>query len=134
MYNVTLWCFGASTVWCMHCLVHALFGGILYNGYRVFPEGKVRPGYAADHHLLVPRSGRVELYLYLPSGPYRACNGITLPYAFLLFSRKAISITHSKRVFLSLGMPHTVRMRDTAICGLTDPTIFSTLSHKRYNF
>ena len=24
-------------------------------------------------------NGRVELYLYPPSGPYRACNGITLP-------------------------------------------------------
>ena len=22
---------------------------LLYNGYRVFPEGKVRPGCAADH-------------------------------------------------------------------------------------
>ena len=22
---------------------------ILYNGYRVFPRGKVRPGHAADH-------------------------------------------------------------------------------------
>ena len=22
---------------------------LLYNGYRVFPEGKVRPGRAADH-------------------------------------------------------------------------------------
>ena len=22
---------------------------LLYNGYRVFPEGKVRPGHAADH-------------------------------------------------------------------------------------
>jgi len=22
---------------------------LLYNGYRVFPEGKVRPGHAVDH-------------------------------------------------------------------------------------
>jgi len=31
---------------------------LLYNGYRVFPRGKVLPGRAADHshHLLVPRS------------------------------------------------------------------------------
>ena len=31
---------------------------LLYNGYQVFPGGKVRPGHAADHspHLLVPRS------------------------------------------------------------------------------
>ena len=26
--------------------------------------------------------GRVELYLYPPSGPHRACNGITLPYLY----------------------------------------------------
>jgi hypothetical protein len=30
---------------------------LLYNGYRLFPRGKVRPGRAADHSpLLVPRS------------------------------------------------------------------------------
>jgi len=29
--------------------------------------------------LLVPH-GRVELYLYPPSGPHRVCNGITLPF------------------------------------------------------
>jgi len=32
---------------------------LLYNEYRVFPEGKVRPGRAADHS--PPSSGRVEL-------------------------------------------------------------------------
>jgi len=41
----------------------------------------VRPGRAADHS--PPSSdrshGRVELYVYPPSGPHRACNGITLP-------------------------------------------------------
>ena len=31
------------------------------------------------HPLLVLRYVRVELYLYPPSGPHRACNGITLP-------------------------------------------------------
>ena len=31
------------------------------------------------HPLLAPHHGRVELYLYTPSGPHRACNGITLP-------------------------------------------------------
>jgi len=36
----------------------------------------VRPGRAADHS--PPYNGRVELYLYSPSGPHRACNGITL--------------------------------------------------------
>ena len=39
----------------------------------------MRPGRAADHS--PPSShGRVELYLYPPSGPHRACNGITLPF------------------------------------------------------
>jgi len=42
----------------------------------------VRPGRAADHS---PTSSaevleRVELYLYPPSGPHRACNGNTLPF------------------------------------------------------
>jgi hypothetical protein len=27
--------------------------------------------------------GRVELYLYPPSGPHRACNGVTLPYIYI---------------------------------------------------
>ena len=57
---------------------------LLYNGYRVFPGGKVQPGRAADHS--PPSSarghGRVELYLYPPSGAHRACNGITLPFTF----------------------------------------------------
>ena len=63
---------------------------LLYNGYRVFPGGKERPGRAADHS--PPSSsrghGRVELYLYPSSGPHRACNGITLP---LLHTHKVCS-------------------------------------------
>ena len=43
-----------------------------------FPRGKVRPGHAADRG-----HGRVELYLYPPSGPHRACKGITLPLPWL---------------------------------------------------
>jgi len=42
----------------------------------------VRPGRAADHS--PPSSAAVlegvELYLYPPSGPHPACNGITLPF------------------------------------------------------
>jgi len=40
----------------------------------------VRPGRAADQS--PPSSAAVmeELYLYPPSGPHRACNGITLPF------------------------------------------------------
>ena len=29
--------------------------------------------------IAAPSGGRVELYLYPPSGSHRACNGITLP-------------------------------------------------------
>ena len=45
---------------------------LLYNGYRVFPRGKERPG--RDTGLSPPSSAvgheRVELYLYSPYGPY----------------------------------------------------------------
>jgi len=34
------------------------------------------------HSLLVFSHGRVELYLYPPSGPHRACNGIIYLYLF----------------------------------------------------
>jgi hypothetical protein len=65
------------------------FPRLLYNGYRLFPEGKKRPGRDADP--LLPSSAvgqeRVELYLYCPYGPYglyRASvpvQGCTLPYS-----------------------------------------------------
>jgi len=52
---------------------------LLYNGYRVFPRGKVRPGRAVDHS--PPSSAevkeRVELYLYPPVGHNQASNGVT---------------------------------------------------------
>ena len=49
--------------------------------YRVFPGGKGRPVRASDHS--PPRGhGSVQLYLYPPSGPHRARNGITLPLPF----------------------------------------------------
>ena len=45
---------------------------LLYNGYRVFPGGKKRPGRDADPSLPSSAVGheRVELYLYFPYGPY----------------------------------------------------------------
>jgi len=43
--------------------------GIEYQWRRDFP---LTPFWCRGH-------GRVELYLYPPSGPHRACNGITLP-------------------------------------------------------
>ena len=54
---------------------------LLYNGYRVSPRCKVRPGRAADHS--PPSSAAVmeeESYTSThPLGHNRACNGITLP-------------------------------------------------------
>ena len=58
-----------------------------YNGYRVFPWNKERPGHDADPSLPSSAVGheRVELYLYFPYGPYslyRASvpvQGCTLP-------------------------------------------------------
>jgi len=45
---------------------------LLYDGYRVFPGGKERPGHDADP--LPPSSAigheKAELYLYSPYGPY----------------------------------------------------------------
>jgi len=60
---------------------------LLYNGYRVFPGGKERPGRDADPSPPSSAVGheRVELYLYSPYGPYglyRASvpvQGCTLP-------------------------------------------------------
>ena len=45
---------------------------LLYNGYRVFPVGKERPGRDADSSPPSSAVGheRVELYLYSPYGPY----------------------------------------------------------------
>jgi len=45
---------------------------LLYNGYRVFPGGKERPGRDADPSPPSSTVGheKVELYLYSPYGPY----------------------------------------------------------------
>ena len=43
---------------------------LLYNGYRVFPGGKVRPGRVAEHPpLLAPRSWKSRAIPLPPSGP-----------------------------------------------------------------
>ena len=65
---------------------------LLYNGYRVFPGGKERPGRDADPSPPSSAVGheRVELYLYFPYGPYglyRASvpvQGCTLPFFLIL--------------------------------------------------
>jgi hypothetical protein len=45
---------------------------LLYNGYRVFPGGKERPGHDADPSPASSAVGheRVALYFYSPYGPY----------------------------------------------------------------
>jgi len=61
---------------------------LLYNGYRVFPGSKERPGQDADPSPSCSAVGheRVELYLYSPYGLYglyRASvpvQGCTLPF------------------------------------------------------
>jgi len=57
---------------------------LLYNGYRVFPGCKVRPGHAADHSS--PSSAVVmEEWNYTstdPLGHNWACNGNTLLYTW----------------------------------------------------
>jgi len=53
-------------------------------GTGSFPGVKCSQGMLlTTHPLLVLRSGRVELYLYPPSGPHQACSGITLPFYLL---------------------------------------------------
>jgi len=64
--------------------------GPLNKGYRVFPEGKERPGRDTDPSPPSSAVGheRVEVYLYSPYGTYglyRASvpvQGCTLPYLF----------------------------------------------------
>jgi len=71
---------------------------LLYNGYRVFPGGKGRPGRDADRSPPSSAVGheRVELYLYSPYGPYglyRASvpvQGCTLPYFLLLAKEETV--------------------------------------------
>ena len=50
----------------------------------------MRPGRAADHSPPSSASGhgRVELYLYPPSGPHRVCEGIILHFFFFTFSHE----------------------------------------------
>jgi len=69
---------------------------LLYNGYRVFPGGKVRPGRAADHSPL----SSAEVLEEWPLGHNRACNGVTLLYfTYLLTYLFTRSLTPWSRFF-----------------------------------
>ena len=69
---------------------------LLYNGYRIFPGSKERPGRDADSSLPSSAVGheRVELYLcslYEPYGLYRASvpvQGCTLPFTLRIPSSR----------------------------------------------
>jgi hypothetical protein len=67
---------------------------LLYNGYRVFPGGKVRPGPAADPS--PPSGAEVELYLYPPLGHNWAGNGATLPFLTALH-RNEVRTAYSEK-------------------------------------
>jgi len=68
------------------------------------------PGVKCGRGVLLPITpfqcrghGRVELYLYPPSGPHRACNGITLPFLNALTSQiyfwnKTLNVSDSSSV------------------------------------
>jgi hypothetical protein len=88
---------------------------LLYNGYRVFPGGKERPGRDADPSLPSSTVGheRVELYLYFRYGPYglyRASVPVqgwplplsVLPETFLILRRTEGTIVNVKYPLLLL--------------------------------
>jgi len=96
---------------------------LLYNGHRVFPGGKERPGLNAEPSPPIYCHGheRVELYLYSPYGPYglykasvlvqRGTLPLPLPSKFTFYSlcpqainyvnRFSVYLIINKRLFLS---------------------------------
>ena len=85
---------------------------LLYNGYRVFPEGKVRPGRAADHS--PPSSAAVmEEQSYTSTHPLGHTGPVTgslypylftFPYLFLYRSKEFLPV----RFFISHSICITV--------------------------
>jgi len=64
------------------------------------------------HPLLVPRSwkGR-ELYLYPPSGPHRACNGITLPLDIYIYIYIYMSLVYFQSTAIRSHFRHILIQR-----------------------
>jgi len=80
---------------------------LLYNGYRVFPRGKERPGRDADP--LPPSSAvgheRVELYLYSPYGSYGLYRAsVPVQWCTLTFLHRVPNLTEMYSVLL--GVQH----------------------------
>ena len=84
---------------------------LLYNGYRVFPGGKVWPGRVADH-LLPSSAADMEESSYTSTHPLshnKACNGNTLRYFVCTTTlnwqnvRTDINIPDTDRTFVSTG-------------------------------
>ena len=71
---------------------------LLYNGYRVFPGGKERPGRDPDSSLPSSAVGheRVELYLYSPYGPYSLYRAsVPVQGCTLLFYADLLPVYHT---------------------------------------
>ena len=85
---------------------------LLYNGYRVFPGGKVRPGRAADHSL--PSSAEVlEEYSYISIPLWATTGPVTGLLYFLQVSSTQISLLFREyRVFFHWGINWEEREAD----------------------
>ena len=81
---------------------------LLYNGYRVFPGGKERPGRDADSSPPCSPVGheRVELYLYSTYGPYGLCRASVPVQGCTLTLRRLMSYMYGTPV-LDVSRSHT---------------------------
>jgi hypothetical protein len=89
---------------------------LLYNGYRVFPGGKMRPGRDAN---LSPTSSavgheRVELYLYSPMGR-TACTEPQCLYKSALYYFEILTLSDPTSYLVRhYGFPVPLRCRKTS--------------------
>ena len=75
---------------------------LLYNGYRVYPWGKVRPGRAADHS--PPSSAAVmEEYSYTSTHPLGHTGPVT-GSLYLYFYSTRYFVSHNSKLFSKLDV------------------------------